>query len=108
MYLIFRAALEDPIVGSVVTTREYVVPETNMSEERELYNTNMLIQPDKPLYYEYALGGKTGYTDEGGSCLVSAAEKDGESLICIIMGADIEVYEERVVPGSFIEARKSA
>ena len=105
MYMIFRAALEDPIVGSVVTTREYVVPETNMSEERELYNTNMLIQPDKPLYYEYALGGKTGYTDEGGSCLVSAAEKDGERLICIIMGADIEVYEERVVPGSFIEAR---
>ncbi len=105
MYLIFRAALEDPIVGSVVTTREYVVPGTNMSEERELYNTNMLIQPDKPLYYEYALGGKTGYTDEGGSCLVSAAEKDGERLICIIMGAGIEVYEEKIVPGSFIEAR---
>ena len=105
MYLIFKAALEDPIVGKIISTREYVVPETNMSEERELYNTNMLIQPDKPLYYEYAIGGKTGYTDEGGSCLVSASEKDGDLLICIIMGADIEVYEERVVPGSFIEAR---
>ena len=105
MYLIFKAALEDPIVGKVISTREYVVPETNMSDERELYNTNMLIQPDKPLYYEYAIGGKTGYTDEGGSCLVSASEKDGDLLICIIMGADIEVYEERVVPGSFIEAR---
>ena len=105
MYLIFKAALEDPIVGKIISTREYVVPETNESDERELYNTNMLIQPDKPLYYEYAIGGKTGYTDEGGSCLVSASEKDGDLLICIIMGADIEVYEERVVPGSFIEAR---
>lgn len=105
MYLIFKAALDDPIVGSIISTREYVVPESNKSDERELYNTNMLIQPDKPLYYEYALAGKTGYTDEGGSCLVSAAEKDGERLICIIMGADIEVYEERIVPGGFIEAR---
>ncbi len=105
MYLIFRAALEDPTVGGVVTTREYTVPKTNKSEERKLKNTNMLIQPDKPLYYEFALGGKTGYTDEGGSCLVSAAEKDGERLICIIMGAGIEVYEGSVVPGSFIEAR---
>ena len=49
MYLIFKAALEDPIVGKVISTREYVVPETNMSDERELYNTNMLIQPDKPV-----------------------------------------------------------
>lgn len=106
MYLIFSAVLNDPIAGEIVSTLEYTVPATNKSEERELENTNMLIRPDSRLYYEYALGGKTGFTEEAGLCLVSAAEKDGDRLICIIMGADVgELEDGTSVPGSFLEAK---
>ncbi len=107
MYRIFSAVIADPILSEIITTPEYVVPKNNKSEERKLYNTNMLIDPEGPLYYEYALGGKTGYTEEAGCCLVSAAEKDGDKLVCIVMGADFaELDDGRVVPGSFVEAKE--
>lgn len=106
MYKIFSAVMNDPIAGSICSTLEYIVPETNKSDERELTNTNLLLHSDMPFYYEYALAGKTGFTEEAGTCLVSAAEKDDDRLICIIMGADfIEGEDGRNYPGSFSEAR---
>ena len=35
--------------------------------------------------YEYCTGGKTGYTDIARSTLVTYAEKDGMSLVCVVM-----------------------
>ena len=35
--------------------------------------------------YEYCTGGKTGYTDKAGSTLVTYAEKDGLTLVCVVM-----------------------
>ena len=35
--------------------------------------------------YEYCIGGKTGYTQAAGRCLVSAAKKDGLTLICVTL-----------------------
>ncbi len=48
--------------------------------ETELVNTNRLIK-----YYDYCNGGKTGYTDEAGYCLSSTAEKDGLSLVAVVL-----------------------
>lgn len=106
MYRIFRAVMEDPIISKICSTKEYVVPETNKTDERELYNTNILMRQGFPFYYEYALAGKTGFTDEAGTCLVSCAEKDGEELICVVLGADFVEYEEgKRAPASFSVAR---
>ncbi len=35
--------------------------------------------------YEYCVGGKTGYTESAGRCLVSVAQKDGVTLVCVTM-----------------------
>lgn len=35
--------------------------------------------------YEYCIGGKTGYTQAAGRCLVSAAQRDGLTLICVTL-----------------------
>ena len=35
--------------------------------------------------YPYCIGGKTGYTMSAGRCLVSAARKDGLTLICVTL-----------------------
>lgn len=37
--------------------------------------------------YSYCTGGKTGYTDAAGRCLVSSAEKDGVRLIAVTLNA---------------------
>ena len=44
------------------------------------YNKNKLLYS-----YPYATGVKTGYTMHSGRCLVSAAEKDGKKLICVVL-----------------------
>lgn len=49
-------------------------------------NTNLLLQPDNDLYYPYAIGMKTGFTDEAGYCLAASAEKDGVRLYALLFG----------------------
>lgn len=51
------------------------------SSEFGLTNTNKLIRQ-----YEYATGLKTGSTSEAGFCLSGTAEKDGVSMIAVVMG----------------------
>lgn len=35
--------------------------------------------------YDYCIGGKTGYTDDAGRCLVSVAEKDSLTFVCVTL-----------------------
>ena len=53
-------------------------------------NTNRLLNSRTAYYYQYATGGKTGYTDEAGYCLAATAEKSGVKLMAIIMGCPEE------------------
>lgn len=48
----------------------------------ELVNTNKLIK-----YYSGATGLKTGSTSKAGCCLSASAERDGMSLIAVVLGA---------------------
>lgn len=49
---------------------------------RWLQNHNRLLRE-----YEGAVGVKTGFTKKSGRCLVSAARRDGVTLICVTLGA---------------------
>ncbi len=48
----------------------------------ELVNTNRLVR-----FYSGAFGLKTGTTSKAGSCLSAAAERDGLTLIAVVMGS---------------------
>ena len=48
-----------------------------------LTNTNRLVR-----FYRGCTGLKTGSTDKAGFCISATAERDGVSLICVIMGAE--------------------
>ena len=87
MYLIFREALSLPDFVKIVGTSSYTVPATNVSNSRRLTNTNELINPKSKLRYTNCKGGKTGYTEAAGHCLVSYAENDNMRLIAMVMGA---------------------
>ena len=50
--------------------------------ESELVNTNKLIR-----YYNGAFGLKTGTTSQAGSCLSATAERDGLTLIAVVLGS---------------------
>lgn len=50
-------------------------------KDQMVYNHNKLLS-----LYDGCIGGKTGYTMEAGRCLVSVAERNGASLICVTLG----------------------
>lgn len=82
-------AMQNETFRKIVSTGEYTVPANEArSNELHLVNTNRLISDpeDSKFYYEYAVGCKTGSTEKGGKCLVAAAEKDGVTLVAVLMG----------------------
>lgn len=96
IWLMAHEAMKNSTFREIVSTKEYVVPATNISEERHFYNTNALLTALKYSGYVYqpAIGIKTGSTGEAGLCLVSAAEQDGRTLYCVVLGAELAHQED--------------
>ena len=84
--LIAQEAVKHTLLLEICGTLRYTVPETDFAEERELVNTNSLLNPDSSYYFEYAYGIKTGYFTNAGYCLVSAASLGGMDVVCVVMG----------------------
>ena len=85
---ISRYAMQNEKFREIVKTDMYTIPETNKYKEtRHLSSTNHLISRRRyaNYFYDKAIGIKTGYTDEAGSCLVSAAVKNDSELISVVM-----------------------
>ncbi|MGN1004270.1 MAG: D-alanyl-D-alanine carboxypeptidase family protein [Oscillospiraceae bacterium] len=96
IWLLAREAMKNATFREIVATKEYFVPPTNVSEQRHFYNTNALLSQLKYRGYVYqpAIGIKTGSTGEAGLCLVSAAEIDGRTLYCVVLGAELAHQED--------------
>ena len=67
-------ALRDPVFRQIVATQSYT------AGERTFTNHNRLLTS-----YEGAIGVKTGYTRAAGRCLVSAAERNGRTVIAVTL-----------------------
>ena len=66
----------------------YTIPPTNKhAEQTDLQNHNEMLYPFQTNKYVYdgCTGGKTGYTNAANSTLVTYAERDGMTLICVVM-----------------------
>mgnify|MGYP000728853132 CR=1 FL=1 len=89
--LIVQAALKSENFRTITNTAEYTLPATNLSDERVLKTTNMLIfqNSGNRYYYPKAIGIKTGYTTPAGRCVISAAKSSGMYLLGIICGAGL-------------------
>ncbi len=87
MALIARAAYQYPEFRKISSTRAYTIPADNKKEAYNCNNTHGMISNHRGSsnLYEYALGGKTGYTDEAGNTLVTYAQKNGMTLLCVIL-----------------------
>lgn len=87
MALISRAAINNPTFREITATKTFTIPPTNIQEEaRPLANHHKFINGAIP--YEGAIGGKTGYTSKAKYTLVTFAEREGMTLISVIMNCD--------------------
>ena len=108
--LMMQACLEHDEFTTVTGAPKHTVPATNMSKEREIYNTNGLVSSwtYSTYLYDKCIGGKTGTTDAAGRCLVAAARDGDQVLISVILGSGpMEVPgEEKLKQGQFRESRR--
>lgn len=77
---IMREAMKLESFRTITGTSRKVVPWVGNEYSRVLENKNRLLKE-----YEGAIGGKTGYTGKAGRCLVFCAERDGLTLIGVVM-----------------------
>lgn len=85
VYTLMGYALKNETFKTVCGASRYTIEATNMSGKRTLSTTNFLLDNTTNYYYQYAKGGKTGYTDEAGRCLVSFASYNGYNYMCVLM-----------------------
>ena len=78
--LIAREVLAHPLLRTMCSTRKITIPQGE--GVRVLVNHNKLLR-----LYDGAIGVKTGFTKKSGRCLVSAAERDGLTLIAVTLAA---------------------
>ena len=85
--LIARAALENETFRTIIGTEKYVIPVTNLTNHDRVFETRILMKKDPAYLYDGVIGGKTGYTDIAGNCLAVFCERDGMTLIAVVMHA---------------------
>lgn len=82
MALLAREALKNDDFVEICGQKKVKLSYGNPPYSRWLSNHNKLLD-----YYEGCIGMKTGYTKKAGRCLVSAAQRDGVTLICVTLNA---------------------
>lgn len=86
MALISSYAINNDVFRKIVGTVRYDIPPTNKHEEiTYLTNHHKMLKQSEELYYEPCIGGKTGYTMAAGNTLVTFAEQNGLTLVCVVM-----------------------
>jgi len=92
LYKIGYEAMKHPLFAEICGTADYTVSATNYREAFEIHNSNALMSTGG-IYgdsYKYSgvCGIKTGFTKPAGYCLVSVCERNGERLMCIVLGCN--------------------
>lgn len=82
MAILTREALKNELFSEICRTKSIKLSSDGFESDKYLSNTNRLLTK-----HPYCIGVKTGFTDEAGRCLVSAAEKGGVKLIAVTLNA---------------------
>lgn len=85
---IMQAAVAYPEFCEIAGAATWDLPATSGNDARTLENTNLLIDPESPVYMGegVATAGKTGFTNAAGRCLVVSAKGTDLSLVGVVLG----------------------
>ena len=80
---------------TVTQTLNYTIGPTNLVGELRTFQQNhKMLWPGNPNYYEYCTGGKTGYTDQSRTTLVTMADNGNMRLVAVLLQDDGDVYAD--------------
>lgn len=84
MARIAMAFMEREELAQIVAERTHTVDTGR--RQWTLHSSNRLLDPDSDLYDPSTVGVKTGVTSLAGASFISAAEREGMRLLCLVMG----------------------
>lgn len=90
-------SFNEPLIWQMLGTKEIEVYSQDGKIKHYLVNTNKLLG-ESANWRTQIIGGKTGFTDEAGSCIltmIKIPEKTGEYLISVILGAEDRELETK-------------
>lgn len=85
--LIAKQAIQYTTFRRISGSYYHQIPATNLNVARPIGNTHQIIR--KTIKYDGVFAGKTGHTSLAGNSLVTCAERNGLTLICVVMKEDI-------------------
>lgn len=96
MACITRYALRNDDFRRIFGTFKYTMAPTNKQPEERPWSNQHYMISDPAFYYEGVIGGKVGYTTDALCTLVTAAERDGRTLIAVVMKSpqDYDRYKD--------------
>jgi len=94
MFLIFSEALNSQLFTEVAGTFRHITESTEHFDSRTMSSSNALINPSSRYYYRHCLAGRESATYEGGHSLIAYSEEDGLSLISVILGSDVLIFDD--------------
>jgi len=78
--LISCYAIQNPVFKEIVSTKKVKILNTEGEYDRVLINKNKMLNE-----FEGATGIKTGFTKKAGRCLVTSCERNGVTLVCVVL-----------------------
>ena len=85
MALIGRELFKHPEFFQIVQTLNYTIPASETTEEHVFHQKHKMLQPSNSNYYPYTIGGKTGYTSDALSTLITMADNGQTQLVCVVL-----------------------
>jgi len=93
-FVLFGEAMKSALFAEVSGTYRHITESTNESEPRTITNSNALLNPSSRYYYRNSISGRESATYEGGYSLIALAEDDGLSLISVVLGSDVIIFDD--------------
>ena len=96
MAMITKAASQYSLFNDIVNTTSYTVKKNNKRKESAISNQrHKMVWPTSGYYYDGIIGGKTGFTDQSGTTLVTYAKRNGMTLIAVVLHSNgTNVYKD--------------
>ena len=80
-----NVTFKHPEFFQIVQTLNYTIPASETTEEHVFHQKHKMLQPSNSNYYPYTIGGKTGYTSDALSTLITMADNGQTQLVCVVL-----------------------
>ncbi len=95
MALIGRELYKYPEVFKIMQTLQYKIKKSKTTKEHVFQQNHKMFYEDNPNYWEYVIGGKTGYTDQAHNTLVTMVDNGDMQLVCVVLKTEgVNVYSD--------------